>query len=514
MSNCLAEQLGTQSPSLNEIRAEIARRSLIAFTTYTFPQYEVNWHHQLVGKYLDKFVKREIKRLMIFEPPRHGKSEQVSRRLPAYILGKFPDASIIACTYAAELSVRMNRDVQRIIDDPAYVEIFPETTLWGSNVVSVAHGTWLRNSEIFEIVGRKGVYKNAGVGGAITGMGFDYGIIDDPVKNREEASSPTYRQKVYDWYTSTFYTRAEKDACILLTTTRWHEDDLAGRLLELAKSDPSADQWVVLNLPAIAEGALHHEDIRQPREPLWPAKYSGQTLKVIKSTVGSYDWSALYQQNPTPSEGGILKRWRWKFWQPVGVSLPPVTLKGENGLPIEVAPATLPGEHLIHESAQSWDMAFKDTKSSSYVCGQVWARRGADKYLLDQDREKRDFVDTCSALKNLSNKWPKTRAKWVEDKANGPAVISSLKNTVPGLIGVNPQGSKEARAYAVSPDIEAGNVYLPHPALAPWVWDFIEECAGFPNSAYSDQVDTMSQALFRMRDKQGGKVFSSKPAGF
>lgn len=500
--------------SVDDIRREKARRNLLDFTRYTFPQYEVNWHHELVAKYLDKWVNREIKRLMIFEPPRHGKSEQVSRRLPAYIFGKYPDSSIIACTYAAELSVRLNRDVQRVIDSDEYRELFPGTALWGKNVVSVSQETWLRNSELFEIVNKKGVYKNAGVGGAITGMGFDYGIIDDPVKNREEASSPTYRQKVYDWYTSTFYTRREKDACILITMTRWHEDDLAGRLLELAKNDKTADQWVVLTLPAIAEGTLHQDDQREPGEPLWPCKYTKRSLSTVKSTTGSYDWSALYQQNPTPLEGGIFKRWWWKFWKPKGTDLPPVTLKDKHGQPISVEAVDLPADHLMNEFAQSWDMAFKDADTSSYVCGQVWAKRGANKYLLDQDRAKRDFVSTCDALMMLSKKWSQARAKWVEDKANGPAVISSLKNKISGLIPIKPEGSKESRAFAVSPEIEAGNIYLPHPAIAPWVWDYIEEFAGFPNSAYADQVDTTTQALFRLGKTQGGKVFAMKPAGF
>ena len=501
-----------QPPTASEIKAEKSRRRLLDFTKHTFPGYQVNWHHALVASYLDRWFAGEIKRLMIFEPPRHGKSEQVSRRLPAYILGRNPDTSIIACSYTADLAARMNRDVQRIIDGPNYSDIFPETKLFRQNVRAVAGDTWLRNSEIFEIVDRKGVYKNAGVGGAITGMGFNYGIIDDPIKNREEASSPTYREKIYDWYTSTFYTRKEKDACILLTMTRWHEDDLAGRLLELARTDPGADQWVVLSLPAVAEIDKHPEDIREVGQPLWLGKYSSKDLATVRSTIGSYDWNALYQQRPSPQEGGIFKRWWWGFWQPFGVDLPPVTLKGPKNEPITAKLITLPNK--TDETGQSWDMTFKDTKSSSYVCGQVWRRTGADKFLMDQDREKRDFVSTVAALEAMTKKWPNVRAKWVEDKANGPAVISTLKSKITGLIAVNPQGSKEARAYAVSPEIESGNVYLPHPAVAPWVWEFIEECAGFPNSTYADQVDTMTQALMRLGKRSGaravGKKFSAR----
>lgn len=495
LSASSVRQLRTPAPSLIDIKVEKAKRNLINFTRHTFPDYQVNWHHLLVASYLDKWQKREIKRLMIFMPPRNGKSELVSRRLPSYILGKEPDVSIIACSHTADLASRMNRDVQRIVDSPEYAEVFSETKLFGSNVRAVAGNTYLRNSDIFEVVNRKGVYKSAGVGGAITGLGCQYGIIDDPIKNRKEAESPTYRNAIFDWYTSTFYTRLEKDACILITMTRWHEDDLAGRLLELAKSDPDADQWVVLSLPAIAEDARHLEDKRDSGEPLWPGKYPLSELKKIKATVGSYDWAGMFQQRPSPAEGGIFKRWWWKFWQPVGVNLPPITLRGPNNDSITVEAIPLPAK--FDQQAQSWDMAFKDTKSSAYVVGQVWGRFAADKFLLDQDREKRDFVSTIATVSTLTQKWPKAIAKWVEDKANGPAVISTLQGKIAGLIAVEPEGSKIARAYAVSPEVEGGNVYLPHPAVAPWVWDFIEECAGFPNSTYADQVDTMTQALLR-----------------
>ena len=255
------------------VRIEKARRSLLGFTTYTYPDYQVNWHHKVLCGYLDHFVSGEIKRLMVFMPPRNGKSELVSRRLPAFILGKDPNASIIATSYTADLASMMNRDTQRIIDDDKYAELFPKTTLFGSNVRTVAKGSYLRNSDIFEVVGHKGVYKSAGVGGAITGMGCVYGIIDDPIKNRAEAESLTYRKALRDWYTSTFYTRLEKDARVLITLTRWHEDDLAGRLLKLAQECPDADQWTVVNFPAIAEDTRHHDDTRNTGEPLWPDKY-------------------------------------------------------------------------------------------------------------------------------------------------------------------------------------------------------------------------------------------------
>jgi predicted phage terminase large subunit-like protein len=394
----------------------------------------------------------------------------VSRRLPAYILGKYPDDSVISASYTADLAAMMNRDVQRIIDSDTYPLVFPETTLFHSNVRTISQDSYLRNSDIFEIVGHRGYYKSAGVGGAITGMGCKWGIIDDPIKNRAEAESETYRKALWEWYTSTFYTRLEKDARILITLTRWHEDDLAGRLLALAKDNPQADQWVVFSLPAIAEEKRNPCDPRKPGEVLWPAKYPlGEVLKT-KVNVGSYEWFALYQQRPSSPSGNILNRSWWKSYRQ-----PPAKF-----------------DIII----QSWDCAFKDTSSSDYVVGQIWGKIGADKYLLDQVRARMDFPTTLAAIRNLSAKWQMALAKLVEDKANGTAVIATLKREIPGLIPVEPEGGKVVRARAVSPDIEAGNVYLPEGA--DWVSDFIEECAKFPNGTFDDQVDAMTQALNRL----------------
>ncbi len=298
-------QITPQTAAQELLNRRKARDSLIDFILYTKPDYEVNWHHELIAGYLDRFVSGEIKRLMLFEPPRHGKSEQVSRRLPAFIFGKDPDASIISCSYSADLASRMNRDVQRIIDSPEYQRLFPDTQLNSSNVRTVAQESYLRNSDLFEIVGHRGVYRCAGVGGGITGMGCTYGIIDDPIKNREEANSITYREKLKEWYTSVFYTRLEKDACVLVTLTRWHEDDLAGWLINEAKN--GGEEWVIISLPGIAEGELHPEDGRLTGEALWVNKYDRNRLDKIRKVLGPYDFSALYQQTPTPREGGLWK---------------------------------------------------------------------------------------------------------------------------------------------------------------------------------------------------------------
>ena len=459
---------------LERVRLHLARQCMADFALYTDDRYQLNWHHALLCDRLDRFVQKKIRRLMVFLPPRYGKSELVSRKLPAYIFGRNPDANVIATSYGSDLAQRMNRDVQRIIDSDKYGEVFPDTSLNGTNIRTLATGNYLRNSDIFEIVGRRGTYRCAGVGGGITGMGGDYIIIDDPVKNREEANSLTYREKIWDWYTSTLYTRQEKDAAILLTLTRWHEDDLAGRLLELARLDPAADQWEVLSFPALCEEENKHpDDPREDNMALWPEKYSYAELMKIKATVGIYDWSALFQQRPQPAGGTIFKReWMNKTYKEL--------------------PA---GAQII----QTWDLPFKNSAASAKCAGIVMAKKGAEFFFVDVVNDKMGFTDSITALKNLSAKYPQARAKIVEDKANGPAIINYLQKDVPGIISYNPKGSKEDRANSVAPYFEAGNVYFPE--YATWKGDLIDDFIRFPTGVYKDTVDASVQGILWLTDK-------------
>lgn len=457
-----------------EARRELARRSMAEFTLYTDELYRMNWHHRLICDRLDKWVCKEIRRLMIFTAPRHGKSELVSRKLPAYIFGRSPDASIIATSYSADLASRMNRDVQRIMDGERYGELFPGTRLFGKNIRSVAGGSYLRNSDIFEIVGHRGVYRSAGVGGGITGMGGEYIIIDDPVKNREDANSATMREKLWDWYTSTLYTRLEKDGCILVTLTRWHEDDLAGKLLELTKQE-DGEEWEVLTLPAICEEPPAPYDIRQPGDALWPWKYDERALANIKATVGTYDWSALYQQRPQPAQGVIFKR-EWFNEENTYTALPHM------GLII-----------------QSWDLPFVKTEGSAKCACIIMGRIGAKVYIIDVVNEKMDFAENVAAFRRITAKHPKARAKVVENKANGPAIVSLLAKEIPGIVPWEPKGSKEERAISVTPYFEAGNIMLPKDA--PWVQDFVEQLVGFPSGKFKDMVDATVQGIQYLMDK-------------
>lgn len=447
---------------------ELARRNLLAFTLATKPDYSAGWVHREICGELMRFyaavLRKESPRLILTMPPRHGKSEIVSRRFPSFCFGVTPDIGIIAASYDMSLAVAMSRDVQGIMRSEEYREIFPHVNLTETrrrrNAVNAT-----QSSKLFEIPGFAGRYIAAGVGTGITGKGADILSIDDPIKGRKEADSPTVRETVANWYGADAYTRLAPGGGILVTQTRWHEDDLAGRLID--RMGQGGDRWTVINYPAIAERDEPH---RKEGEALHPERYPLQALQRIRANIGEYDWNALYQQRPTPRAGGVFRREWVRHW----TSLPRV--------PDQVI--------------QSWDFAFKDAKTSDNVSGQLWMRAGARFYLVDCVTRKMSYVEQKAALRRMTEDYPQAWAKVVEDKANGPAIISDLESTIPGIVPYTPLGSKLARAYSVSPFFEAGNVFVP-PADAehPWVSKYLEELCTFPSAPHDDRVDATSQAL-------------------
>lgn len=448
-----------------------ARQHMAAFIQYTFPRYKMGWVHEelciALNEFLEAVVRRESPRLMVTMPPRHGKSEATTRRFPAFAFGRYPDLSIIGASYSATLATEMNRDVQRIMLSPEYARVFPKTRLGGPGAGSNSKA--IRNTDKFEIVGRRGSYRGTGVGGPINGLGADILVIDDPIKGREEADSKVMRDKVWAWYRGDARARLEPGGGVLLINTRWHTDDLSGRLLEAQKSgDKHAEHWKLINFPAIAEEDEKH---RKAGEALHPERYSLKDLKVLRATVGPRDWSALYQQRPTPDGGAIFKSDWLRFY----------------------TSASLPTR--FDRLTMSWDMTFKESIGADLVVGQVWGQVGADHYLLDQVRGRYGFVETVRQFIALSKKWPRATAKYVEDTANGPAVIDTLKREIDGIIPVSPKGSKVARANAVTYAFAAGNVYLPDKSIYPWVDDLVSEVTTFPTVAHDDQVDAMTQYL-------------------
>jgi len=265
--------------------------------------------------------------------------------------------------------------------------------------------------------------------------------------------------------------------------TRWHEDDLAGRLIEQDLED-----WQVVNIPALADHRPERGEVdplgREPGQ--WMESARGRTMEQwqkIREAVGERTFAALYQGRPAPAEGVLLKRQLWQRYDA------PKAIRQPDGTMLALG---------ADEVLQSWDMAFKDTKASDYVVGQVWGRWGNDAYLLDQVHDRLSFTATVDAVRRVTKEWPQTRLKLVEDKANGTAVIDHLRREITGLVPVQVKDGKYARAVAVSPFIESRHVFLPADTLATWAQALIDESAAFPNSQHDDQVDAMTQALDRL----------------
>lgn len=445
-----------------------ARRSLHDFITYLNPDYITSQFSldccNALDDFLDEMMAGFRPILILGAPPQHGKSEIVSRYLPAYVFGRFPDLRVGGLSYAFPLANDMNRDLQRIMLSPEYGNLFPKSKLTYAKSIKDNGEAQRRNSEGFDVPNAKGSYVSQGVGGPLTGKRLDLGIIDDPIKNAKEALSTTVKKSIWDWYTSTFLTRLSKNSGQIIMATRWAMDDLSGKVAEKYSRAKK----------------LYFQAIDKDGNALVPELHPIEKLIETKSTLGDYFWSAMYQQSPKALGGTIIKDNWIQYYLPK--DLPPK----------------------FDKVIQSWDMTFKDTDGSDYVVGQVWGRLGADAYLLDQVRERLSFTASKAALLRMTTKWPDAHRKLVEDKANGPAVIDSLKSTVAGLIPVEPDGSKVARCHATSAYWEAGNVWLPHKDIAPWVEDYVSEITTFPAAANDDQVDATTQALRDiMQSKKG-----------
>jgi len=352
------------------------------------------------------------------------------------------------------------------------------------------------------------------IGGAATGEGGDTLVVDDPHKVLE-SESEAERTKVTDWWDGTMTSRLNDPITgnKVIIMQRVHEVDLVGHVLE--KMTKGGSQYELLKLPAEYEGdktftGVGFTDPRtQPNELLWSKRFPKKIINEWKVNLGSRGAAGQLQQRPSPEEGDLFQRGWFKYWQPKGFDLPPVKVQIGVGLFIDIPVVILPST--FTQVLQSWDMTFKDTTGTDFVVGQVWARKLAQKFLLYEVRARLSFTATVKAVKSVTGMYPKARLKLVEDKANGPAVISFLRKAVSGLVAVNPMGGKESRANAVAPTVEAGNVFLPHPIIADWISEWIEELIVFPNGAFDDRVDSMSQALTRMlRDEGKAK---KKPQG-
>lgn len=465
------------------LQVKTARAKLLDFTKMTMPHpedpsnpdmslYEEAVHHQMICEALEKVESGEILRLIVTMPPRHGKSELCSRRMPAWAVGRNPHWQVIFSTYGAEFAEDFGREVREIMKSPAYKLIYPQTKLRRDSQASDNLKT-TKNGSLFFV----------GVGGSVTGRGADLFIIDDPFKNREEAESPTTRKKIWNWFTSTAYTRLMPGGRIVIIMTRWHEDDMVGRIgdPEFVHPDEAAT-WTRLDLPALNNG-----------KALWPERYPVKVLKSIERTIGPRDWSALYQQKPTPEDGDYFKRADIeggaylsrdmpKNLRVYGASDHALTTKEEND-------ANVLGCFGIDEDDEIW--IFPDV---------VWERFETD-----------DLVDAM--IDQMRRHKPQTW--WAEDehikKAIGPFLRKRQREEKIYTYVESSPATKDhrTRARSIQGRMAMGMVHLPKDAS--WYSDALDEMLKFPNGKHDDFVSFLAHIGMGLDTIQVAKRPSSKP---
>lgn len=456
---------------LGEPDPHIARRHLLELVRLVTPRYLVGWFHRELCAKLEQFSRdvaaERSPRMLIAAPPRHGKSQIVSRCWPNWHLGNHPDHEVAVCSYGQELANDMSRDARAIRD-----RLVAEWADWAHLGAGDKDGV-----EQWKTLGGGG-YKAVGAGGPLTGRGAHVLIIDDPFKNQEEAESETIREARWNWYTSSAYTRLAPGGGVLVMATRWHEDDLSGRLLEQLKR--GEEPWEVVSFPAIAETDEPH---RRAGEALHPARYPVAALERIRRVLGARAWSALYQQSPTPASGGMFQR----AWMSKRFTHDPQR------------PPRPYDERVI-----SVDATFKKSATSDYVSMHVYGRYGyATHHVLDEVRGRMSYPETRAALRDLARKW-RPHAILVEEKANGAALVADLCDEIPGIIPFLPDkyGDKVTRAQLSSSWWAAGNFELP--AGVEWSGDFVEEHVSFPTGTHDDRVDDCSQYVLWSHQRQHG----------
>lgn len=453
-----------------ELQRELCRRSLAYFAREAWPlvepgrEYIHGWHIDAVCEHLEAVTKGRIRNLLINMPPRHMKSLLVSVFWPVWVWTFKPETRWLFSSYAESLSMRDSVKCRRIIQSSWYQKRFGYLfQLTGDQ------------NEKRRFDNNKTGYRIAtSVAGAGTGEGGDVICCDDAHKVGD-AGSDAMRESVLEWWDAEMSSRGNdpKTVAKVIVMQRVHEADLAGHVLEQGGYEH-------LCLPAEYEGRKIVTSIgwSDPREKidelLWPERFGPDEIAEAKKRMGSKEAAGQLQQRPAPADGHIVHRDWWQFWKELPDDFDKVCL--------------------------SADLAFKDGEHSDYTVFQIWGRKGANKYLLDQIRARMSFTESLRVIEQLLAKWPSVKASYIEDAANSAALIDTLHSKVSGLIPVKPNGSKLARAQSVSPEIESHNVWLPDPTTHSFVNDFIEEWATFPFSRNDDQVDACSLAFSKLNE--------------
>jgi predicted phage terminase large subunit-like protein len=463
-------------PDLLDIEAELARRSLHDFLRFfAWPAltpatpFVDNWHIGAICEHLEAVARGQIKRLIINMPFRMLKSTLVSQSFPAWDWINNPSRQFLTAAYAGDIATRDAVDARRIIESPKYRRAFGHIfTLTTDQNVKKRYENDRRGRRIVTSTGAAG-----------TGFGGDIRIIDDPVSAMQADSDVAIAESI-EWWRGTMATRANDAATgqAVLTHQRLNARDLTGYLLAEEKG------WEHLVLPMRFDPelakttSLGFVDPRKTAgELLHPQRLPEAAVAELEGSLGAYHTNAQLQQNPAPRGGVIFERKHWRYWR----ALPQ-----------------------LDETVISVDCAFKDLQSSDYVAIQAWGSRGADSFLRHRVKERLGFSATVAAVRAVRALFPDATAVLVEDKANGSAVIETLRTEIPGLIPVTPDGGKVARAYAMQPEQEAGNIWLPDPTVDPKIEEFLTEVSAFPGAPHDDEVDAMTQYVNWKRQRRKG----------
>jgi len=470
----------------------------MAFSQVEPSPYVDNWHIGVVCDYLEAVSRNEISRLVINVPPGTMKSLTVSVFWPLWEWIHRPSTKWMFASYHPNLSARDGRRMLRVMQsrwfqrrfDPRLTELRPAATEFDNTDGGFRFAT--------------------SVAGQATGRHADIQVVDDPHKPHDLRGSLAVTKKsieaVSTWWKETMASRRADPETFrrVIVMQRLHEDDLAGEMLRELKDGER--EWHHLCLPMRYEAhtacvcldphCTPEDERTDEGELLWPERFPEAVVRADETTrMGPTVAAAQNQQRPTPASGGIYDKGWFRYWHNrAGVAVP-----NDPKFPCrDEECVVLPDDGVL---LQSWDMTFKGTDGTDFVAGGLWLHSGPNYYLVHQTCARMSFIETCRAVVEMSNRWPSALTKLVEDKANGSAVVNMLKLKFPGLVLVNPEGGKEARAHATSGLFEAGNVFIPHPDLAPWVPAYRTQIVTFPRGVNDDMVDQTTQALLRMKQR-------------